>query len=275
MADRQLPEAPPKDQSDFLSDSATVRIRDGLCRIHAEWLENHQLPWTRASIAAKGTAELRCLWKIYDLHAAVLMEDGVSLTDSLLADSIPVLVFRAAKDLQWMTAESPSFVTHFVRTVEIAGARPSLWARLHAISANELKDCKLPKNFGLAFTACLESRFLHWQAERNSAPRSGGSKSEGQPRTVELKSRRGRKKGGSRETADLNDAIREAKKDGYTSTIDILGCLTRRDSIARVPLPSGWHKKYGLKDWQMVQAKCARDENLLKLVRKRFSKVKV
>ena len=90
-----------------------------------------------------------------------------------------------------------------------------------------------------------------------------------------LISRRGRKKGRFRETADLDDAIRQAKKDGYTSTIDILGCLARRDDIAQAPLPFGWRNKYGLKGWQMVQVKCGQDKNLLKLVRKRFSKVKV
>ena len=91
-----------------------------------------------------------------------------------------------------------------------------------------------------------------------------------------LKSRRGRRKGsGHQETRDLDDAIRDVKRDGQRTTTAILDYLVRRESVKPVPLPAGWHKKYGARMWKEVHSKAKLDQHLMDLCRKRFSKVRI
>src|ERR1035441_6234879 len=73
---------------DLLPDAIRQRVRAGLLRIHSKRLERAKL--------------LDCLRDVYDLSMSKLAKGGEPLTDSLLMDSIPVWVFRAAVDQKWI-----------------------------------------------------------------------------------------------------------------------------------------------------------------------------
>jgi hypothetical protein len=208
---------------------------------------------------------LDCWREAFDAVAAAWLNAQGTLSDDDLRNRIPEAIMEPAVEFGWIKYPP-------CRAVRRERHNPGFWGRIYwdpvQIPEEELTEqfgkFKVHAGFRESLQKHLAGRIDMWQAatlERTKKPPSSPARS-----------RRGRKKGGSRETADLDDAIRQAKKEGYKATVDIIRCLIRYP--LPVPLPFGWREKYGLKNWQMVDAKCQHDKKLLELVRKRFSKVK-
>jgi hypothetical protein len=240
-----------------------------------------------------------CYREAYDIYAEELLGREKSLDDSFFEDFIPQLVFRAAIEFRWISLTGPQ--SNPVREAGPPGrwrirgytegtdawidrSRTENWlgrSRQSVTAEPESKEnwagLELRRGTEARFKGFLRGRIEYWQA---TMIEGGGVKEIDQPRALRdlpLKSRRGRKKGGARETQELDDAIRDAKRDGSRKTIAIVDCLVRRGGVLLnpVPLPANWRNKYGVKDWKEVRSRIEHNrKDLLVLCRKRFSRVK-
>jgi hypothetical protein len=134
-------------------------IRAGLERIHAKWPD---LPL------------LNSLGEVYDLCATELRRISQPLTEPLLKEGIPYLVFSLAVERDWIpyplrlpeTGPARDFLEGWGRRFPYKTKRqgmPSLESR--PSRSEDFGSYMVPKGFGAWFRGHLESRSAHWRAE--------------------------------------------------------------------------------------------------------------
>lgn len=146
---------------DLLPDAIRERVRAGLLRIHSKRLERAKL--------------LDCLRDVYDLYASELAKGGEPLTDSLLMDSIPVWVFRAAVDQKWIPYPLIRPITGVVESLLEGWYNPSHYEVVpHKELPETFGGCKVTKGYAAWFTRNLDSRIEYWRSAAKPRAEAGG-----------------------------------------------------------------------------------------------------
>jgi hypothetical protein len=140
------------------------RMRAGLLRVHSRKLAGAKVP--------------DCLREAYDVCASAFEEAGEPLTEELLTERIPAMVFGAAVEHKW---EAYPPVRHRGRGAIVGsflegGYNP---ARDEVVPQTELTETfggyRVMKGCGAAFRRrYLECRIVHWRAEALTPAVAGG-----------------------------------------------------------------------------------------------------
>ena len=130
--------------------SAIEPIRADLDRIHSMRLEK----------------PLHRLWEVYDVYAGQLRKCGQPLSDSLLTEGIPALVFTAAIDNAWIPYPLVRPKTGVAENFLEGSFDPSRYKRVPKRNLVErFADYSVTKGYGEWFKGHLEGRVAYWRVK--------------------------------------------------------------------------------------------------------------
>jgi hypothetical protein len=145
-----------------LSDALQRRIRAGMLRVHSKRLASTKL-WD-------------CLNDAYDECAGAFDEAGEALTDELLTERVPAMVFDAALEHKWglnpwHRPRGRAIVGSFLT----GGYNPARYEQVPQLELTEtFGGHKVTKGYRKSFNRKLGSRIAYWQAKALTRAEGGG-----------------------------------------------------------------------------------------------------